>query len=173
MNKIVFITGGCRSGKSSHALHLANKKGGEKYFIATCIPYDDEMRKRVNAHKIERGAEFQTIETPILLVENLTEISKKADIVIVDCLTLWINNLLMEEKKDEKVIEHIQELIKSIPKLKSDVIFVSNEVGCGIVPENQLARRFRDLIGFINQKLAASADLVIFMVSGIPVVIKG
>lgn len=173
MREIVFIIGGCRSGKSRHALELAEKiPGNKKIFIATCVPYDDEMQQRVTRHQEERNNRWETMEVPVLLPEAINDHGRDGNVILVDCLTLWINNLLMETHDPEKIDEHIQRLSQSLKAAQGQVIIVSNEVGTGIVPENKLARLFRDSAGFANQRVAACADRVIWTVAGIPVPIK-
>jgi adenosylcobinamide kinase/adenosylcobinamide-phosphate guanylyltransferase len=172
MNEKTLIIGGCRSGKSRQALRLGEVIQGKKIFIATCIPRDDEMKKRVSNHRKERGPDWETVEAPIDLPEAISECTAKADIVVADCLTLWISNLIMEKTGEKKTVMEINRLVHSIKNSPSPVILVSNEVGAGIVPENHLARIFRDSAGFVNQKVAASSNRVIWMVAGIPVVIK-
>ena len=174
MGEVTFVLGGCRSGKSSHALALAEKMlGAENCFIATCVPYDDEMKDRVRRHQAERGKKWRTIDAPVKLPEAIEKHSKTADVIVVDCLTLWMNNLIMEDLADEAVFEKVEALKAALGKARCPVFLVSNEVGAGIVPENQLARRFRDLTGFANQRIAKCADKLIWMVAGIPVNIKG
>jgi adenosylcobinamide kinase/adenosylcobinamide-phosphate guanylyltransferase len=172
VKKTILVIGGCRSGKSRHALHLAEQVPGQKIFIATCIPQDKEMKQRVAHHQQQRDTAWETIEEPISLPEAITKQGLKGNVLLVDCLTLWINNLIMDDRKYDKIDTHIIELIRSLDKAECPVILVSNEVGCGIVPENKLARRFRDIIGFANQKVADCVDRVIWMVAGIPVKIK-
>ena len=174
MKEIVFVIGGCRSGKSRHALETAARIAANKrIFIATCIPYDAEMKQRVDRHQKERGRDWQTVEAPVDLPQTVTDSSRQADVVLIDCLTLWISNLLMEIEDDETITERIFSLAQTLESATCPVILVSNEVGAGIVPENQLARRFRDLVGTANQTLAEQADRVVWMVAGIPVRIKG
>jgi adenosylcobinamide kinase/adenosylcobinamide-phosphate guanylyltransferase len=173
VKKITFITGGCRSGKSRKALVQAEEiSGRKKIFIATCMPLDDEMKERIDRHKKERDKSWRTVESSLELPDAINENSKEGDIILVDCLTLWINNLLMETEDPDMIHQRIQKLILAIKEAKCSIILVSNEVGAGIVPENRLARQFRDLAGFANQKVAECADRVIWMVAGIPVVIK-
>ena len=173
MKEIIFIIGGCRSGKSRHALELAEKNSGSiKSFIATCMPLDDEMKERIDRHKKERDKSWTTIEAPVELPEVINEKSREGDVILVDCLTLWINNLLMEKQDPDIIHQCIHKLILALKEVKCPIILVSNEVGAGIVPENRLARQFRDYAGFVNQKVAACADRVIWMVAGIPVSIK-
>lgn len=174
MNEVIFIIGGCRSGKSRHALEIADRiSGNKKIFIATCIPHDAEMKRRVDRHQKERGQDWQTVEAPVHLPRTIVECSRRASVLLVDCLTLWISNLLMETENDEVIDEQILNLIQSLASAGCPVVIVSNEVGAGIVPENKLARRFRDLVGAANQAVAAQADRVVWMVAGIPVKIKG
>jgi len=173
VKETIFVIGGCRSGKSSHALELAERiSENRKTFIATCVPHDDEMRERVTKHQQERHSGWATAEVPILLPEAILENSRKADVILADCLTLWITNLLLDPDESEKIDEHIRKLTKSFEKAQCPVILVSNEVGAGIVPENKLSREFRDIMGATNQRVAACADRVIWMVAGIPVTIK-
>ena len=174
MKETVFVIGGCRSGKSRHALETAESYPGTgQIFVATCIPYDDEMKHRVARHREERSQKWQTLEAPERLPEAIAENSGRASVLLVDCLTLWINNLLMASAETEKIIEKIEQLVQAIGAASCPVVVVSNEVGAGIVPENQLARQFRDLVGTANQAVAAQADRVIWMVAGIPVTVKG
>ena len=173
MKKTTFIIGGCRSGKSRHALERAEKiSGSKRIFIATCMPLDDEMKERIDRHKKERDKSWKTIEAPVQLPKAINENSREGDVILVDCLTLWINNLLMETESTDRIDDHIQKLIIALEEAKCPIILVSNEVGAGIVPENKLARQFRDYAGFVNQKVAECVDRVIWMVAGIPVVIK-
>ena len=165
--------GGCRSGKSRHALKLAEDiPCRKKVFIATCLPLDEEMKKRIERHQRERERTWTTVEVPILLPEAIDENSQKSDLILVDCLTLWISNILLETNDMDKTSKHIERLIESLAHVKCPVVLVSNEVGAGIVPENALARRFRDVAGHVNQNVAAYSDKVIWMAAGIPVKIK-
>jgi adenosylcobinamide kinase/adenosylcobinamide-phosphate guanylyltransferase len=172
MKETILVVGGCRSGKSSHALHMAERIPGQKIFIATCIPQDKEMEQRVFRHRQQRSSVWETLEVPVSLPETINKNSVKKNVILVDCLTLWINNLILKDDKPKGIDTHIQKLVQSIEKVECPVILVSNEVGTGIVPENKLARLFRDVAGFTNQKVAAVADQVIWMVAGIPVKIK-
>jgi adenosylcobinamide kinase/adenosylcobinamide-phosphate guanylyltransferase len=172
MKETVLVIGGCRSGKSGYALELAEQIPGQKIFIATCIPHDKEMENRVLRHKKERSRAWTTLEAPVRLPEVILENSQKENVVLVDCLTLWISNLVLENDHQKNMDEHIRKLIQSLEKAECPIILVSNEVGTGIVPENSLARRFRDMAGFTNQKIAACVNQVIWMVAGIPVGVK-
>ncbi|MDM8550280.1 bifunctional adenosylcobinamide kinase/adenosylcobinamide-phosphate guanylyltransferase [Desulfobacterales bacterium HSG2] len=173
MKENIFVIGGCRSGKSRHALEIAEQiSENNRIFIATCVPYDEEMRERVANHQKERGPTWATLEAPILLPGAILENSRKAGVILGDCLTLWISNLLLDPNESERIDGHISELTQSLERAECPVILVSNEVGGGIVPENKLARRFRDVVGAANQTVAACSDRVIWMVAGIPVPIK-
>ncbi|MBW2055166.1 MAG: bifunctional adenosylcobinamide kinase/adenosylcobinamide-phosphate guanylyltransferase [Deltaproteobacteria bacterium] len=172
MKKTILVIGGCRSGKSSHALNLANQIPGHKIFIATCMPHDKEMEERVLLHKKQRSRAWTTLEVPVRLSEEISKNSQKENVILVDCLTLWISNLILENNDQENIDGHIRKLVQSLEKSQCPIILVSNEVGTGIVPENRLARRFRDIAGFTNQRVAACADNVIWMVAGIPVGVK-
>ncbi|MEA3414793.1 MAG: bifunctional adenosylcobinamide kinase/adenosylcobinamide-phosphate guanylyltransferase [Thermodesulfobacteriota bacterium] len=173
MREIIFILGGCRSGKSRHALKLAEDiPCRKKVFIATCLPFDEEMKKRIERHQRERERTWTTIEVPVLLPEAIDKNSQKSDLILVDCLTLWISNLLLENDDQKKLAGHVDRLIKSFENALCPIIMVSNEVGAGIVPETRLGRLFRDVAGFANQKIAACSNAVIWMVAGIPVKIK-
>ncbi|UCD32384.1 MAG: bifunctional adenosylcobinamide kinase/adenosylcobinamide-phosphate guanylyltransferase [Desulfobacterales bacterium] len=174
MREVILVIGGCRSGKSRYALNLAAQVPGQnKIFVATCIPGDDEMKQRVDQHKKEREPYWKTIEVPVLLPEAIIENSRKGNVLVIDCLTLWVNNLFMENDDQEHIEKQVKKLTRSFEQAQCPVILVSNEVGTGIVPENKLARRFRDVMGYSNQNIAASADKVIWIVAGIPVTIKG
>jgi adenosylcobinamide kinase / adenosylcobinamide-phosphate guanylyltransferase len=168
------VIGGCRSGKSRYAQEYAEGISPDRrIFIATCVPYDDEMRDRVARHRRQRDSSWTTVETPLQLPEAIAEYSRKAAVVLADCLTLWITNLLMESAEKPSIEDHIERLAGAVQFAGCPVILVSNEVGTGIVPENKLARQFRDMVGLANQRLAACTDKVVWMVAGIPVRIKG
>lgn len=170
-NKIL-VLGGCRSGKSSHALHLAQALGSRRLFVATCVPRDREMQDRVDRHRQERDETWDTLEVPVDLAQAITARSPAADVMLVDCLTLWLSNLLMETEDIGRIRRQIDDLAEAVTSAPHAVILVSNEVGAGIVPENRLARRYRDLAGWANQAMAAACDRVVWTVAGIPVTIK-
>lgn len=170
---ITYVTGGCRSGKSRHAQELAESTApAERVYIATCVPHDDEMRDRVRRHQADRDRSWSTVEAPIDLPEAVAEQRRKAAVVLVDCLTLWTSNILLDPAEADRAEDHLRKLTESLSGEGCPVILVSNEVGCGIVPENALARQFRDVVGFVNQRVAAAADRVVWCVSGIPVTVK-
>lgn len=172
MGKLTFITGGARSGKSSFALGEASALEGRRAFVATLEPNDEEMEKRMELHRKERGAEWDTREEPLDLAGLVKRLSSEYDVAVVDCLTLWLSNVMHASKEIEKEITNLVEGL-SEAKESIDIYVVSNEVGMGIVPENEMARKFRDHAGRLNQKVAAVADEVFLMASGIPVRIKG
>lgn len=173
MNQTTLVVGGCRSGKSRYALELAERGfGARKVFMATCVPADGEMRCRVERHQAERGPSWTTVESPVRIAEDLLYHSNRADGIIVDCLTLWVSNLMLEDPDLDAVACRVRMLTDALRQTRCPVVLVSNEVGAGIVPENALARRFRDAAGFVNQQVARCADTVVWMVAGIPVTVK-
>jgi adenosylcobinamide kinase/adenosylcobinamide-phosphate guanylyltransferase len=171
--KLIFIIGGARSGKSRFALDYANRHFSKKLYLATCEVLDEEMAQRVENHKKMRGPEWLTIEEPVNIVERIGQFWEKGEVILIDCLTLWLSNLLMRGESDKNIIDEIVSLIKAIKNNQTSFILVSNEVGMGIVPADPMSRRFRDLQGMANQKFAEASDILIFMVSGIPMVLKG
>lgn len=173
MSTITFVTGGCRSGKSSYAQRYAESVGPARVYLATSQALDDEMRKRIDAHQASRGQGWTTVEEPIDIVPALLSASQHADVVLLDCVTLWVTNCLMAGMDDEDVFARTNDLVRALDDLPCAVVIVSNEVGSGIVPEHALARRFRDLTGAVNQRLAACASTVVLSVSGIPLAVKG
>lgn len=172
--KPVLVIGGCRSGKSSIALDLANAQDvSEKVFIATCQPLDGEMEDRVARHQADRGDDWQTVEEPVELAKAVADNARPGRVILVDCLTLWISNLVLADKTQDQIADKAKELAEVIQKAPCPVILVSNEVGAGIVPENALSRLFRDAAGKVNQIMAKACDQVHWVVAGIPVTIKG
>ena len=173
MHQSTLITGGCRSGKSRQALTLGNALARQKnIFLATCQPQDEEMRQRVQKHQTERGPHWQTVEAPLDIDQAIGLHGPEADVCLVDCLTLWVTNLMLTHEDDKEVCRCISRLQRLVANPPCPLILVTNEVGTGIVPENPLARRFRDLVGWANQQAAAVCDTVIWMVAGIAVTVK-
>jgi len=169
--EIILITGGTRSGKSKYAEDRAVSLGSKRIYLATAEAKDEEMAQRIGEHKKRRGDDWATIEEPIELAEALLARCGQTDCALVDCLTLWLSNLLTwRDGKD--VEEKVKQLLDTLPCLDFHVVFVANEVGWGIVPDNPLAREFRDLAGWTNQQIATVATEVILMVAGIPMVVK-
>ena len=170
---MIFITGGCRSGKSRYALHYANQHFSKKLFLATCEVLDEEMAQRIENHKKMRGPEWQTVEEPVDIIDRIKKDGTDSEVILIDCLTLWLYNLLMKWDSDLRMMEETETLIDALKKSDASSILVSNEVGMGIVPADPLSRRYRDLLGTMNQRIAEALDTVIFMVSGIPIFLKG
>ena len=174
MKKKVFVIGGCRSGKSRQALETAETLASNNLvFIATCTPNDDEMKERIATHQQERSRNWRTVEAPLQLAQAIADAGNQAGVLLVDCLTLWINNLLMDNNSSEQILQQIKNLTCAVETANCPVILVSNEVGTGIVPENKLARLYRDLVGAANQAVAQCVDQVVWVIAGIPVTIKG
>ncbi len=178
-SNFTFVLGGARSGKSSYAQGWAEGTGKSVTFIATAQALDEEMKRRIQKHRDERPVHWDTLETPRGVAPYIGQI--KSEVVILDCVTLLVNNLLMQFVKDDlveeapfmqAVQEEIDELIRAIRNQKQDWVIVSNEVGLGLVPAYQMGRVYRDGLGWANQRLAREADKVIFMVAGIPTTIK-
>ena len=168
---VYLITGGARSGKSTFAEDLACRlcpDGSGRCYIATAEVTDDEMRERIKRHRERREGKFHTVEAPVELGKAIGENSAEAGVILVDCLTVWTNNLLYYGKEEERGA-----LVTALKEASCDVVLVTNETGMGIVPANELSRRFRDLAGFINQDVAAVADTVVLMVCGLPLYVKG
>lgn len=180
MSRITLILGGARSGKSSYALKLAEESRKSVTFIATAQAFDDEMSARIQKHKAERPVSWETFELPLHIAPSVSQI--KSDLVILDCITLWVTNLLMQFVNDDLVDEapfmqasqaETEKLLAAIRNTEQDWLIVSNEVGLSLVPPYQMGRVYRDALGWVNQRLAQEADKVIFMVAGIPMSVKG
>ncbi len=186
MGKIVLVTGGARSGKSTFAekLALSWTQDGvassstfaptKRVYIATAQAFDDEMRARIKAHQDRRKDAFTTIEEPIELGSAINQALSQLNnsgVILVDCLTIWTSNLLYYNRQEE--LEKLYNAITTLKATDCNLILVTNETGLGIVPDNELSRRFRDLAGIINQKVAALATNVVFTVCGIPMYLKG
>jgi len=170
---IILVGGGSRSGKSRYALDTARSRGSRLAFIATAQARDEEMAERVRLHRADRGPGFTTFEEPLevaslLLRETAPKVNY--DAIVVDCLTLWVSNLMFAERD---LAAESRALLEAAESNRAAVILVTNEVGCGIVPENALARRFRDEAGRLNQLAAARAAEVYWMVFGVPLKVKG
>lgn len=172
-NKLVLLLGGARAGKSSYALRLAQEHGGPVCFIATAQAFDDDMSTRIERHRSERPAQWQTIEEPYQISEALQQ-AAAASVVIVDCLTLFTSNwLLREPDRCEQIVRELTaDFLNTARSRRQTIICVSNEVGLGIVPETRLGRTFRDLLGRVNQDFAHSADEVYLLVAGLRTQLK-
>jgi len=170
--KIIFITGGARSGKSTHTLKDASKLAGKKAYIATAEALDKEMRDRIENHKKQRGKDWDTYEKPLRIAEVIQEIEGKYTAIVIDCLTLWLSNIMQSGLNISQEIAKLIETLR-ITHNTTHIYLVSNEVGMGIVPENDMARKFRDMAGILNQKVAEISDEVYLLIAGIPMKIKG
>lgn len=187
--KLFFILGGARSGKSAYALKLAESIHGKRLYLATAETLDEEMTERIKKHKRERGNNWTTIEEPIRVADVIRKNNPPSsplrkggqggfNVILLDCLTLWISNLMHEKtgamgKGQGASIERIiEKFVSACKSSRVNIIIVSNEVGMGIVPDNPLARQFRDIAGHANQKIAQAADEMYFVAAGIPVKIK-
>jgi len=168
MGKIIFVLGGARSGKSAYAVELANQQKKKVAFIATCEPLDKEMRERIRFHKKDRPSNWKTFEEPLFVSRVFKRIGNKYAIILIDCLTLLISNLLLKGYKEKNIEEEVSKILFALKKNKAKSIIVSNEVGLGIVPDSKLGRDFRDIAGRINQIVAKKSDEVFFLLSGIP-----
>ena len=170
--RIVLLLGGVRSGKSRYAQELA-LRGQHVAFLATAEAGDDEMRLRIERHRSERPANWTTFEVPIAIEDALQQCGGQFDTVLIDCLTVWTANLMEHYGQDpDLVLAHADRLAGLLRRTAATVILVSNEVGSGIVPDNEMARNYRDLLGGINQRVAAAADEIILMVAGYPLMVK-
>lgn len=167
---LILMGGGSRSGKSSHALELARQKGQRRAFIATAQAFDEEMKDRIRRHRDERDPSFETFEEPTSVSAVIREIGPRYDAIVIDCLTLWLSNLMLAERED---LDHaMDDLVAAAQASPAACILVTNEVGCGIVPDNALARRFRDLAGTLNQRCGRAAAEAYLMAFGFTVKLK-
>jgi len=180
MGQITLILGGARSGKSSYAQKLAEESGKSVTFLATAQALDEEMSARIQKHKAERPAHWETLEVPFDIVPHVIEI--KSEVVILDCITLLLSNILMKFVKDDLVNEEpfmqavqkeVNDLLSVIGEANQQWLIISNEVGLGLVPPYQMGRVYRDGLGWANQRLAREAEKVLLMVAGIPMIVKG
>ena len=171
MKKTILITGGCRSGKSKYALELSSRYN-KKVFIATAEAIDNEMGQRIIKHRKKRDKSFITIEEPLYVAKSLKALTEETDVVVIDCLTLWLGNLIHQRELQSLEFPEVTSFLEVIKCPALDIIIVTNEVGLGVIPGNPLGRHFCDLAGELNQKVASLAQKVFFMVSGIPMELK-
>lgn len=162
------VIGGARSGKSRYAEELARASQSPRVYIATAQAFDEEMTARIAEHRDRRGGQWQTLEAPLELVDALRTVSTTS-VALVDCLTLWLSNLMLAERDIDGEIRQLEQIVST----RKRIILVSNEVGSGIVPDNALARRFRDFQGRLNQRMASQTDRVVLVVAGLPMFLKG
>ena len=165
----LFVIGGARSGKSRYAHARAEAAGGAPVFVATAEAFDDEMRERIARHQADRDARWSTVEAPRDLPAAIDALNGGDAVVLVDCLTLWVSNLLLA---DADIPRAGEQLCDAIARFDGTLIFVANEVGLGIVPDNTLARRFRDAAGLLNQSVAATVEEVVLLTAGLPLTLK-
>lgn len=168
--RVTLVLGGARSGKSAFAEKLVEAVSPARLYLATGQAWDDEMRARITAHKSRRGEGWETVESPMDLPEALAAQGQSGRPILVDCLTLWVTNLMLAEHDVDAAFNR---LAASLPAIKAPVVFVSNEVGLGIVPDNAMAREFRDHAGRLHQLIAGLADEVYFVAAGLPLKMKG
>ena len=169
---VTLVIGGVRSGKSRYAQELA-LQAQRVAFIATAEALDQDMSRRIACHRSERPASWATVEVPIALADALLEYGEQFDMLLVDCLTLWTSNLLTHENRDcRRIFERTEDLCNALHRVSASVVLVSNEVGAGIVPASEDGRLYRDLLGFVNQRVAAASDKVVLLVAGCPLAIK-
>lgn len=169
MWRLALVVGGARSGKSALAERLVTGTARRRHYIATADAWDDEMKARIAEHRAARGAAWETVEAPLDLAGALAAVPAE-DAVLVDCATLWLTNQMLAGSDHDAAAAG---LLAALVTCAAPVVIVSNEVGWGIVPDNALARRFRDAQGRLNQQIAARADLVVGVMAGLPVVLKG
>lgn len=186
MGKAILITGGARSGKSSYAERLARDMGGSVLYIATSIPFDEEMKSRVKKHRESRPSEWDTYEGYRDIGQVISEKNRQYKGILLDCITVMVTNLLLEypgidydnacyedfSEAEKAIKEEVRELMDSVGKSEATVIMVTNELGSGIVPENLLGRVFRDIAGRMNQYIAERCDEVYLTVCGLPLKLK-
>jgi adenosylcobinamide kinase/adenosylcobinamide-phosphate guanylyltransferase len=172
-SSVTLVLGGVRSGKSRYAQQLAERES-RVIFVATAKVSDDEMQRKIDRHREERPAEWVTVEEPLELVRVLAEQGPECDVMVVDCLTIFAANLLEAEGDDRNAVDRrVEALCESLRSVRCSVVLVSNEVGSGVVPAYPSGRRYRDLMGEINQSVARVADDVVLMVAGLPLALKG
>lgn len=173
MGRLIFVTGGTRSGKSAYAQQQAEQQRGQLLYIATAAVGDDEMAQRITRHRAARGPRWDVLEEPLALCERLPDAARDKGGLVLDCVTLWLNNLYFARHEDEDVVlAEVESFLSLVPTLPAPLWLVSNELGSGIVPDNRLARVFRDLAGEVNQRLAAASDEAWLVVAGLPLRLK-
>ena len=166
----MLVLGGAASGKSAHAEALAAQDAPRAVYIATAEALDGEMREKIAVHRARRGERWETVEAPLELAQAIRRHDAPDATILVDCLTLWLSNLLGEGRD---AAAETETLVAALGRVEGRIVLVSNEIGLGLVPENALARSFRNLQGMLNQRVAAAADDVVFVAAGLPLVLKG
>ncbi|MEW6386934.1 MAG: bifunctional adenosylcobinamide kinase/adenosylcobinamide-phosphate guanylyltransferase [Thermodesulfobacteriota bacterium] len=170
--RVALILGGTRSGKSRYALNLAERWPEPRLYLATAEAGDAEMAERIARHRRERGGAWDTREVPLELAEALAAAQGKYQVILVDCLTLWLSNLLGQGQEGAALDAALEGLLAALKASATPAVLVSNEVGWGIVPDNPLAREFRDRVGLLHQRLGEVADRVVLLVAGLPLILK-
>jgi adenosylcobinamide kinase/adenosylcobinamide-phosphate guanylyltransferase len=170
-NHLIHVGGGVRSGKSTFALARTRALGQRRVFIATAQAFDDEMRDRIALHRSERGDDFRTIEEPLAVAQAVAGLDG-VDVVLIDCLTLWLSNMLLREMSTLQIFERVDELVAVLAQRRFHSVIVTNEVGMGIVPESALGRTFRDIAGIAHQRIARHADEIDVAILGTVLRIK-
>jgi adenosylcobinamide kinase/adenosylcobinamide-phosphate guanylyltransferase len=169
----VLVLGGARAGKSAYALQRAQEWEGRLVYLATAEAKDEEMRKKIASHRAKRRSRrWETIEEPLEVVWRLKELDDRIGAVVLDCVTVWVANALLNKQQDE-LENQVAELVEEIPLFPFHFLAVSNEVGLGVVPDTPLGREYRDLLGTVNQRLARTCKEVVFMTAGLPLKVKG
>ena len=169
----MLVLGGAKSGKSHFAMDICNTMKKNRIFLATAQALDQEMEERITRHQAERSSDWHTVEEPLKVAKKISSLDSKDTVILLDCLTLWLNNLYMEHGEDQEVInEAIENLARQLTEIRGAIVVVSNEVGMGIVPDNQLSRRYRDTAGLANQCIARLAVKVVAVMAGLPIMLK-
>ena len=171
MPEVIYVTGGARSGKSSYALRLAEPYE-RRVFLATAEAFDGEMQRRIDKHREEREGQFVTVEEPLFIDRAIRDLPDGIGVVLLDCLTVWLGNMMHHLGDESAINDRIDALLEVLETPPCDIILVSNEVGMGIVPENAMAREFRDLAGTLNRKVAERATQAYLLCSGLPLVLN-
>lgn len=171
MTRLIFVTGGARSGKSAFAEELAAQSGEAVTYLATAVAFDAEMQDRIHRHRADRPAHWVTVEEPVNVPAAVQ--SAQTPVLLLDCLSVWVNNLMYHEWTDAQVLAATDELVTAAKNHAGTIILVTNEVGLSIVPHNALSRRYRDLLGWVNQRCAQSSTEAYLLVSGLPLTLKG
>jgi len=172
-SKKILVTGGVKCGKSRYVLEKAAEVAGDKIFLATAQALDDDMKRKIENHKQERDDSFVAVEEPIYLAKTLSDLKGQPELIVIDCLTLWISNLIHTFDDLSKVHQQKSLFLDQLQSINTNMIIVTNEVGLGITPDNQLSRAYIDELGLLNQEVAKLCDEVIMVVSGLPQTIKG
>lgn len=169
----MLVVGGAKSGKSRFALNVCNGLNRKRIFLATAQALDQEMVERIKRHQAERDREWHTVEEPLNVADSIRTLDNEDTIILIDCLTLWLNNLYMEYgDEQESIMRAIEILMQQLSRTRGAVVVVSNEIGMGIVPDNPLSRRFRNDAGSMNQRIAHLARKVVAVMAGLPLVLK-